>query len=58
MKKPKRKVILLDEWLAYVETDKELELTNGYEMDIPGIGKIWHDAPGYCKWIGHPAITK
>jgi hypothetical protein len=46
--------ISLDEWLAYVATDKELELTNGYEMNIPGIETTWQDRPGFCDWLGHP----
>ena len=28
--------ISLDEWLAYVQLDNELELTNGYQIKIPG----------------------
>lgn len=46
--------ISLDEWLNYVSTDKELELTNGFETKIPGIAKTWQESPGFCNWVGHP----
>ena len=28
--------ISLEEWLAYVQSDSELELANGYQIRIPG----------------------
>ncbi len=43
--------ISLEEWLAYVETDKELELTNCYKLNIPGIETTWQNVPGFCYWI-------
>lgn len=45
--------ISLDEWLAYAGTDHELELTNGYEMSIPGNASYFHPVPGFCIWRGH-----
>ena len=42
--------ISLDEWLHYIENDKELELTNGFQ----DVFKNWQDSPGLCNWIGHP----
>ena len=39
--------ITLEEWLRYVETDPELELTNGYQ-DV--IFKEWRAVPGFCRW--------
>jgi hypothetical protein len=42
--------ITLDEWLEYIKTDPELELTNGYE----DIFNNWQDDPGYCLWLAHP----
>src|SRR5689334_19854392 len=46
--------ISLQEWLQYVESDKELELTNGYQ----DIFKKWQDRPGFCKWIKHSETDK
>jgi len=46
--------ISLEEWLAYVATDKELELTNGYETIMPGFDSDWQNRPGFCNWLGHP----
>ena len=47
--------ITLEEWLHYVESDSELQLTNGYDSEVPGIlpGQ-WQNRPGFCDWIGHP----
>jgi hypothetical protein len=42
--------ISLEEWLTYVSTDKELNLTNGYQSNIPGIDRRWHEVPGFCEW--------
>ena len=42
--------ISLEEWLQYIATDKELELTNGYE----DILKNWQDSLGFCEWTEHP----
>ena len=43
--------ISLDEWLKYVQTDKELKLTNGYR----DIFKEWQEEPGFCVWVAHPS---
>jgi hypothetical protein len=49
-----RSNISLSEWLNYVDTDKELILTNGYESAIPGQDPIWEESIGFCYWLGHP----
>ena len=46
--------ISLEEWLAYVARDEELELTNGYTIKIPGFGNSSQYVPGYCNWLGYP----
>ena len=46
-----RSNITLEEWLKYVESDKELKLTNGY-FSYPN--DTWYESEGYCEWIGHP----
>ena len=48
--------ITLEEWLAYVESDNELELTNGYQIKIPGIIDSYQSVPGYCTWNEHPTM--
>jgi hypothetical protein len=45
--------ISFEEWLNYVESDSELELTNGYETRIPRIENKFHNIPGFCNWSGH-----
>jgi|SRR5579871_805033 len=45
--------ISLEEWLAYVQTDNELELTNGYQIKIPGVENSFQSVPGFCNWTGH-----
>lgn len=45
--------ISMDEWLAYVNSDTELELTNGYDTKI-GAETSHQDSPGFCKWNAHP----
>jgi hypothetical protein len=45
--------IPLDEWLAYVNNDNELELTNGYDIRI-GTEKPFQNLPGYWEWNAHP----
>jgi hypothetical protein len=45
--------IPIDEWLAYVHSDNELELTNGYEIKI-GTETEFQNRPGYCEWNSHP----
>ncbi|RXK86880.1 hypothetical protein [Filimonas effusa] len=47
--------ISLAEWLLYVESDHELELTNGYQIKIPGVESSFQHVPGFCYWKGHPA---
>ena len=41
------------EWLFNVNSDKELELTNGYNIKI-GSEKEFQNRPGYCEWNAHP----
>jgi hypothetical protein len=41
--------ISLDEWLNYVKSDKELELTNGYSIKI-GSEIVFRNRPGFCEW--------
>lgn len=45
--------ISLEEWLAYVQSDNELELTNGYQIKIPGVENSFQNVPGFCNWTGH-----
>jgi len=45
--------ISLDEWLAYVSSDIELVLTNGYDIKI-GTETEFQNRPGYCEWNAHP----
>jgi hypothetical protein len=45
--------ISIDEWLTYVNSDKELELTNGYDIKI-GSEVLHQNVPGYCEWKAHP----
>jgi hypothetical protein len=45
--------ISLEEWLAYVQTDEELVLTNGYQVRIPGVENSFQNVPGFCNWNGH-----
>ena len=45
--------IPLDEWLAYVNRDKELELTNGNDVKF-GSETAFENRPGYCEWNAHP----
>ena len=45
--------IPIDEWLSYIKTDNELELTNGYEIKI-GSESQFQNRPGYCEWNAHP----
>jgi hypothetical protein len=45
--------ISLDDWLTYVQSDHELELTNGYQIKIPGVTNSFQNAPGFCNWRGH-----
>jgi len=46
--------ISMEEWLDYVASDKELKLTNGYRLDIPGMETTWQDSPGFTEWLVHP----
>ena len=49
--------ISIEEWLAYVQTDTELELTNGYQLKFPGHEHLFQSAPGFCNWTGHSTKT-
>ncbi len=50
--------ISLEEWLNYVESDTELELTNGFEMKLPDRTSSFHRIPGFCNWTGHSTKTE
>ncbi|TWI80398.1 hypothetical protein IQ13_3075 [Lacibacter cauensis] len=45
--------ISLEEWLAFVQSDNELEFTNGYQIKIPGVENSFQNVPGFCNWTGH-----
>jgi hypothetical protein len=45
--------ISINEWLSYVDSDKELELVNGYDTKIGSEMQCQH-SPGFCEWHGHP----
>ncbi|KAA9037253.1 hypothetical protein FW778_17655 [Ginsengibacter hankyongi] len=45
--------ITMDEWLEYISNDPELNLTNGYKLDIPNVETSWEENPGFCLWTGH-----
>jgi hypothetical protein len=45
--------ISLEEWLSYVQSDNELELTNGYLIKIPGVVGGVQNVPGIGR-IGRP----
>jgi hypothetical protein len=44
--------ITFAEWIAYVKTDEELELTNGYELTMNGESHS-QSVPGFCEWTAH-----
>jgi hypothetical protein len=46
--------ITLQEWLAYIDQDKQLELSNDYWIKVPGSETESQVAPGFCKWTHHP----
>jgi hypothetical protein len=49
------KNISLEEWLSYIEDDRsELELTDTYEVKIPGLEYKSQVPPGFCEWTAHP----
>jgi hypothetical protein len=52
---PEPAEIPLDEWLAYVNSDKELELTNSRDIEI-GAETEFQNQPGYCEWNAHPTL--
>ena len=35
--------ISITEWLTYIDSDEELELTNGYQIKIPGVENTFHN---------------
>lgn len=47
--------ITFNEWLQYITTDPELELSNAYRVKIPGSDTESHSAPGFCEWNAHSA---
>ena len=52
--------ISLEEWIEYVKSDTELELTSGHQLNLPvllepeEIENPTDQSPGYCEWMGHP----
>ncbi|MBO9566571.1 MAG: hypothetical protein J7621_27605 [Niastella sp.] len=46
--------ISLEEWLTYVQSDNELELTNGYLIRFPDVEPVFHNMPGFCYWTVYP----
>ena len=48
--------ISFEEWLAYVESDNELQLTKGYQIRIPGVVDTFQNVPGFCNWSGHSTM--
>jgi len=49
--------ITLEEWLDYVKSDNELELTNGYQIKISGVENSFHNVPGFCNWTNHSTMV-
>jgi hypothetical protein len=49
------KEISLSEWLAYIDADKDLVLSDAYWIKVPGSDTESQVAPGYCEWTGHPS---
>ena len=45
--------ISFDEWVTYVNNDRELNLTNRYDIKI-GSETWFHNSPGFCEWNAHP----
>lgn len=46
--------ISLEEWLAYVGNDSELELVDWFRIKVLGSKTESQVAPGFCEWILHP----
>jgi hypothetical protein len=52
--------ISLEEWMDYIKSDPELELTGGLILTLPvlldstDISYPEEERAGYCEWIGHP----
>ena len=46
--------ISLEEWLSYIDKDKELELSDNYWTKVPGSDTESQVSPGYCEWTKHP----
>jgi hypothetical protein len=51
----KEKEIALSEWLAYIDADQDLVLSDGYRIKVPGSDTESMAAPGYCEWTSHPS---
>ena len=47
--------ISLEEWLSYIDKDKELEMSDNYWTKVPGNDSESQVSPGYCEWTRHPA---
>jgi len=52
--------ISLKEWVDYINSDPELELTGGLQLDMPILLDVTdipyplEERTGYCEWMGHP----
>ncbi|MBS1509462.1 MAG: hypothetical protein JST86_01380 [Bacteroidetes bacterium] len=50
-----RSNITLDEWIKYIQSDSELNLTNGFHINFPGKPEVsWRESLGFCEWVAHP----
>jgi hypothetical protein len=45
----------LEEWLEYINDDKELELTNG---NTDKLSEEFQQQPGFCEWNDHPTLKE
>ena len=47
--------IALPEWLAYIEADPDLVLSDAYRIKVLRSETESQVAPGYCDWTAHPS---
>lgn len=45
--------ISLEEWLRYIHSDPDLELSDAYRIKVPGSKTESQVAPGFCEWTAH-----
>ena len=50
--------ITLKEWLDYIDSDPDIELSDAYRIKVPGSETESQAAPGFCEWINHPSDEK